>query len=126
MIFPELYKIKMFLKDENLRIRPVLLDMEEYRLLNGWSRDKKKGSSRFDRIPTKLVEEVEISCLQDYMQFVPYDLPEQFTTKDFAKAAHIATSLAQTTLNILFHVGVVERVGKQGHAYLYEVASFGR
>ena len=57
MIFPELYKIKMFLREENLRIRPVLLDMEEYRLLNGWSRDKKKGSSRFDRIPMALVEE---------------------------------------------------------------------
>lgn len=122
MIFPELYKIKMFLKEENLRIRPVLLDMEEYRLLNGWSRDKKKGSSRFDRIPTELIEEVEINCLQDYMQFVPYELPEQFTTKDFAKAAHITTALAQTTLNILYHVGVVERVGKQGKAYLYEVA----
>lgn len=121
MIFPELYKIKMFLKEENLRIRPVLLDMEEYRLLNGWSRDKKKGSSRFDRIPTELIEEVEINCLQDYMQFVPYELPEQFTTKDFAKSAHIATSLAQTTLNILYYVGVVERVGKQGKAYLYEV-----
>lgn len=121
MVFPELYKIKMFLKEENLRIRPVLLDMEEYRLLNGWSRDKKKGSSRFDRIPTELVEEVEINCLQDYMQFVPYELPEQFTTKDFAKAAHITTALAQTTLNILYYVGVVERVGKQGKAYLYEV-----
>lgn len=126
MIFPELYKIKMFLKEENLRIRPVLLDMEEYRLLNGWSRDKKKGSSRFDRIPTELVEEVEINCLEDYMQFVPYDLPEQFTTKDFAKAAHITTALAQITLNILHHVGVVERVGKQGRAYLYEAASFGK
>lgn len=126
MIFPELYKIKMFLKDENLRIRPVLLDMEEYRLLNGWSRDKKKGSCRFDRIPTELVEEVEINCLEDYMQFVPYDLPEQFTAKEFAKAAHITTALAQTTLNILFHVEVVERIGKQGNAYLYEVATFGK
>lgn len=121
MIFPELYRIKMFLKDENLRIRPVLLDMEEYRLLNGWSHDRKKGSSRFDRIPTQLVEEVEINCLEDYMQFVPYDLPEQFTAKEFAKTAHITTALAQTTLNILYHVGVVERVGKQGNAYLYEV-----
>lgn len=126
MIFPELYKIKMFLREENLRIRPVLLDMEEYRLLNGWSRDKKKGSSRFDRIPTTFVEEVEINCLEDYMQFVPYELQEQFTAREFAKAAHIAVSLAQTTLNILHHVGVVERVGKQGKAYLYEVASFGK
>lgn len=119
--FIELYKIKMFLKDPNLRLKLVLLDMEEYRLLNGWSKDKKKGSSRFDRIPTQLVEEVEINCLQDYMQFIPYDLPEQFTTKDFAKAAHIPAKLSQTVLNILHHVGTVERVGKSGKAYLYEV-----
>ena len=32
--FPELYKIKMFLKNPNLRLRLVLLDIEEYRLLN--------------------------------------------------------------------------------------------
>ena len=126
MVFPELYKIKMFLKEKNLRIRPVLLDMEEYRLLNGWSRDKKKGSTRFDRIPTTLVEEVEIDCLEDYMQFIPYELSEQFTTKDFAKAAHISTGLSQTTLNILYYVGAVERVGKQGKAYLYEVSDFGK
>lgn len=126
MIFPELYKIKMFLKEENLRIKPVLLDMEEYRLLNGWSKDKKKGSTRFDRIPTAFVEEIEINCLEDYMQFVPYELPEQFTVKEFGKVAHIAASLAQVTVNILYYVGVIERVGKKGNAYLYEVASFGK
>jgi len=122
MAFIELYKIKMFLKHPNLRLKLVLIDMEEYRLLNGWSKDKKKGSTRFDRIPTEMVEEVEINCLQDYMQFVPYDLPEQFTTKDFAKAAHIPTRLSQTVLNILFHVGTVKRVGKSGNSYLYQVA----
>lgn len=121
MVFPELYKIKMFLREENLKIRPVLLDMEEYRLLNGWSNDKKKGSSRFDRIPMALVEEVEINCPGDYMQFVPYDLPEQFTTKDFAKAAHIPAALAQTTIHILHYVGVIKQIGKQGRSYLYEV-----
>lgn len=121
MVFPELYKIKMFLREENLRIRPVLLDMEEYRLLNGWSNDKKKGSSRFDRIPMALVEEVEINCPGDYMQFVPYDLPEQFTTKDFAKVAHIPIALAQTTIHILHYVGVIKQIGKQGRSYLYEV-----
>ena len=119
--FPELYKIKMFLKDPNLKLRLVLIDMEEYRLLNGWSRDKKKGSSRFDRIPTELVEEVEINCLEDYMQFVPCELEGSFTSKEFAKAAHIPVSLAQTVLNILYHVGTVTRVGKKGQQYLYEI-----
>lgn len=119
--FIELYKIKMFLKNPNIRLKLVLLDMEEYRLLNGWSRDKKKGSSRYDRIPTKLVEEIEISCLQDYMQFIPYDLPDNFTAKEFAQSAHIPTHLAQTVLNILFHVGMVKRVGKKRNSYLYQV-----
>lgn len=119
--FKEFYRIKMFLKDPNLRLKLVLLDMEEYRLLNGWSKDKKKGSTRYDRIPTNLVEEVEITCLQDYLQFVPYELEELFTTKDFAKAAHIPITLSQTVLNILYHVGTVERIGKNGNAYLYQV-----
>ena len=121
LAFPELYKIKMFLKDPNLRLRLVLLDIEEYRLLNGWSRDKKRGSSRFDRIPVALAEEIEINCLKDYMQFVPYELEGSFTSKEFAKAAHIPVPLAQTVLNILYHVGTVTRVGKEGSQYLYHV-----
>lgn len=119
--FSELYKIKMFLKDPNLRLKFVLMDVEEYKLLNGWSRDKKKGSSRYDRIPTELVEEVEVNCLQDYMQFVPYELHGEFTSKEFAGAAHIPVPLAQTVLNILYHVGILTRVGKKGSMYLYEI-----
>lgn len=121
LAFSELYKIKMFLKNPNLRLRLVLMDVEEYRLLNGWSKDKKKGSSRFDRIPVTLAEEVEINCLKDYMQFVPYELEGSFTSKEFAKAAHIPVPLAQTVLNILYHVGTVTRVGKEGSQYLYHV-----
>ena len=119
--FKELYKIKMFLKDPNIRFKFVLVNMEEYRLLNGWSHGKKKGSTRYDRIPTDLIEEVEIRQPEDYLQFVPYDLEEPFHSKDFAKAAHIPLSLAQTVLNILFEMGTVERIGKQGNSYLYKV-----
>ena len=119
--FPELYKIKTFLKNPNLRLKLVLIDMEEYRLLNGWSGDKKKGSSRFDRIPTQIVAEVEINCPEDYMQFVPCELEGPFTSKEFAKAAHIQVSLAQTVLNILYYMGTVTKVGKKGNQYLYEI-----
>ena len=120
--FIELYQIKMFLKDPNLRLKLVLVDMEEYRLLNGWSRDRKKGSTRYDRIPTDLVEEVDVERVEDYMQFVPVQLEGEFTVKEFAKAAHIPVKLAQTVVNILYHVGTVDRVGKQGNAYVYCVA----
>ena len=121
MAFPELYKIRPYLADPHLHLKFALLDMEEYRLLNGWSRDRKKGSERYDRIPVKFVEEVCIDRREDYMQFVPYDLPEPFTAKEFAKHAKIQVRLAQTCLLILTDQGIVSRVGKKGNSYLYEV-----
>ena len=119
--FYELYKIKPFLADPNLHFCFPYLEIREYRLLNGWSRDKKKGSSRYDRIPTELVKEITIDCLQDYLQFLPYDLPEEFTTADFAKKVRITEALSRTALNILHYMGVAERVGKNGNSYVYRV-----
>lgn len=119
--FIELYKIRPYLSHPNLRLRLDLINMEEYRLLNGWSHDKKKGSERFDRIPTEFVEEVCIDCARDYMQLIPYELQEQFTTKDFAKCVKIPTNLAGTILLIFYELGLVNRVGKYRNSYIYEV-----
>jgi len=119
--FPELYRIKMYLKDPNLRIRLTFLNMEEYKLLNGWSKDKKKGSSRFDRIPVSVEKEVEFTCPKDYLQLIPYELEEPFTTAVFAKSVHIRRELAQTVLHILHYLEVIEQVGKKGNSYLYRV-----
>lgn len=121
LAFLELYKIRNFLSDPNLHFKIDLIDMEEYRLLNGWSKDKKKGSERFDRIPVAFSKEVCIDRKEDYMQFIPYDLPEPFTVKEFAKCAKISARLAGVTLLILNDLGMVMRVGKKGNSYLYEV-----
>lgn len=121
MAFPELYRIKMFLKDPHLRIRLVFLNMEEYKLLNGWSTDKKKGSSRFDRIPVSIENEMEFSCPQDYLQLVPYDLEEPFTAADFGKAVRVRKELAGIVCHILNFMGTIEQDGKKGNAYLYRV-----
>ena len=119
MAFIELYKIRPYLSNPNLHLKLALLDMEEYRLLNGWSRDKKKGSERYDRIPVKFAEEVCIDRREDYMQFVPIDLEDEFIVKDFAKAAMVHEDTARLSLNILNYLGVVRRVGKKGNAYVY-------
>lgn len=121
MVFPELYKIKMFLKDPNFRLRLAMLNVEEYKLLNGWSKDRKRGAGRYDRIPTEFLQEFTVEQPKDFLQFVPFSLEGAFTSKEFAKEARIPLSLAQITLNILHHVGTVERIGKKGNMYLYEV-----
>ena len=73
--------------------------MDEYRLLNGWSKDKKRGSSRYDRMPLALFDEILIEQTQDFLQLVPYTLEEPLT-----------------------HMQILSRAGKRGREYLYEVA----
>lgn len=119
MIAPELYKIKSHLLNPNLKLHIIMLDLEEYRFLNGWSQDKKKGSSRCDRIPTRITEEIYINDLSDYQKLIPLNLPEEFTSKDYKKASGLGLNAAVIALNILNHVGAVQRVGKKGQAYLY-------
>ena len=121
LAFKELYSIKMYLKHPNLNLKLVMVDMEEYRLLNGWSADKKKGSVRFDRLPIRIESEMDINRLEDYMQLVPFDLPDRFTVKDYSKVTKITEGRASTAINILYYVGVIERVGKKGNAYIYSV-----
>lgn len=120
-IFPELYKIKQYLLDDNLHIKVVMMDMEELRFINKSPKRRKKSAGKYDRLPLAMVEEISIDQREDYMQFVPYSLGNEFTSLEFAREAHINRSLAQVTLNILHHVGTVEKLGKRGNSILYQV-----
>lgn len=119
--FYEMYKIKEFLNNPNIRFKIVLLDMEEYRLLNGWNDTKKRGSTRYDRIPLGIREEITIEQIEDYIQFVPFDIEGGFKSSDFAKYAGIDIDTARQVLHILNHVGAVRRTGKTGNAHIYEI-----
>ncbi len=119
--FFEFYKIKQYLYSPNLHLKIVLLDMEEFRLLNGFGKDRKKGSSRYERVPLAMVEEVSIKKKEDFIQLVPRGLKEPFTSLDYAKKACVSISIAQTALNILNSLNIVERRGRTGHSYLYTI-----
>lgn len=117
----ELYKIKSYLENPNLRLHVMVLEMDEYRFLNGWSRDKKRGSSRCDRVPRRIISELCIQSKKDYKKLLPDGLPEKFGSKELAKTAHISRRLAQITLNILLETKTVQRVGKSGNAWIYQM-----
>lgn len=119
--FRELYKIRPFLGDPHLSFELLLIDIDEYRLLDGWSRDRKRGSHRYDRIPLRIRDRLLLTCPQDYMQLVPEGLPEPFSSADFASAAGFRKKGFSTVLLILTEMGVVERVGKKGNAWLYRI-----
>lgn len=120
--FPELYRIKQYLGHPNLSFAFPLVDMDEYRLLNGWSKDRKRGSSRYDRMPVALYNEVRIERTEDFMQVVPCELEQDFTVKEFARAAGIHRDLAALVVPLLMHMRILVRTGRRGREYLYEAA----
>lgn len=117
--FYELYKIKPYLASPNLHIRLVLINAEEYRILNGYGKDHKKGATRYDRIPVALVDELYIDGKDGYCLLLPDSLPEKFSVKDYAKHAHTSIRYAQLAVNIFKYIGIIEQAGKDGRSFLY-------
>lgn len=120
-VFAELYRIRPFLTHPNFSLKIVLMDMEEYRLLDGYGKEKKKRATKCDKFPLSLVAEYDIETPPDYMMLLPAELPDTFTAKEFARLSKIPLGLAQTTLLLLSELQVVLRTDKQGNAYVYEL-----
>ncbi len=122
--FRELYRISSYLEHPNLEIELLLLDLEEYRLQDGWGRDGKRGSHRFDRLPVSLEGQMLLTQPRDYLQFIPLDLEEPFTAAELAAAWKDRGRAASQAALVLRRLGVIEQVGKRGRSYLYRAAEW--
>lgn len=119
-ILPELYRITDYLNDPRLTFLPILIDVEEYRLLNGWSRDRKRGAQRIDRIPVRIGPCRLLRSAADFAQILP-PLPCPFTASDFQKATRFSPRSASYALLALRRLGAVSKCGSEGRAYLYQL-----
>ena len=118
-MFYELYKIKMYINNPHFHFKVLLVDVVEYRNLDGWSENKKRGSSRYERIPLNLVEEVNFDVIADYSVFLE-GLDEEFTNEDFAKHQKINIRYASIGTNILCSLGLIEKYKKAGRKIVYK------
>lgn len=121
-IFSEIYPLKDFVGDNNLKLRIAVIDMIYYYNANGRTkkdRRRNKCDKLIDRVPQALVDEIYLQCVDDYKQFIPQPLEDGFTQKEFASCAGINDSLAGYTLYFLRAIGLVERYDKRGNAFLY-------
>ncbi len=119
-LFYELYALRELLNHSGLSFRVILVNVEEYRTLDGWSRDRKKGSHRAERIPTEIVADYRFANREDWSTLLPSDLLSPFTVKEFARKCGISPLCASRGCVCLKQLGVIRQCGKKGNAYLYE------
>lgn len=120
-VLKELYKIRPWLLEPGLKLHLYLMDLEEHRILDGWDRHRKKGSTRVDRLPETLDRVIRFEAPEDYLGLLPEGLPEIFRTKDVQALGGMTAKQAFIALRVLQDFGLVSRVGKDGRAHLYQI-----
>ena len=122
-VFEELYSIRSVLTNENLRIIIARLNIQKRIYFRGneipniTSRSARK-KCRIEKIPLEFRDEIILENKADYERFLPDELSEKFTKKEFAKA--VRESASSLRLEVLRTVGVIEKTGKKGNSFLYQ------
>jgi len=119
-LLPELYHLLPHLGNPRLRFRVLLLEAEDFRLLNGWSRDRKKGSDRYERIPLALLDDIFLRAPADFRSLVPDTLPQHFTVKEFSTLAKIRGRNAYSAVRALTALGIFREAEKIGRSMGWE------
>lgn len=120
-ILPEIYRLGELALHPKLSFRAILLELTEYKSLCGWSRDRKRGAWRVERIPGAVTEDITLSRPSDFRALLPESLPERFTSAEFGSACRFSGRRRSYALAALVRLGVIEQVGKRGRAFLYSI-----
>lgn len=118
-IAKELYWISDFIGNPRFSLRILLLELEEYRMKDGWSRDGKRGSNRYERFPTALLGDIMLYEPEDFaFYFLPDTIPANtpFTAAEYAKASGIRGRATYGVLHLLVKLGVLSETEKIGRS----------
>lgn len=119
----ELYWLLPYLAEPRFRLILPLIEVEEIRLQNGWGRDRKRGSERYDRFAMALCDEVVFSSPADYATLFlpsPEALPAPFTAAEYAKATGIRGKATYTALRMLTELRYLVPAAPRGRAGTWE------
>ena len=116
---PEIFWLRELIRSPRLHILLLMLEEEEYRYLDGWSRDKKRGSNRCERVPAALLGAVRLDTPGDYRAFLKPELPVTFTASELGALFGYRGRAVYSALKVLIEVGLVEQIGMRGRSALY-------
>ncbi|MCR5808936.1 MAG: hypothetical protein K6G56_05185 [Clostridiales bacterium] len=126
--FWELIRIREFLPDPNLMVVIPVVDADEYRTrtepTRGFKKRRGKSLTKYELVPTELVEERVFVCGEDWLRLIPPPLLEKdgFTAAELSRSLKISEDDARVVCRTLFEAAALKRE-RVGHGYVYRAAS---
>ncbi len=114
-LFYQLSSIREFLGRPNLHFRVPVLEVQELR------RKGDRRGARYECIPSALLEEAVFQTTRDFLTLLPPGLPAPFTCAEAARAAGVPAEDVRMGLYMMNLLGLVQRTGRRGSAYLYQL-----
>ena len=104
----------------NFSIEVLLVKEEEIRRKDGNGSWRRKGWSVIDHRLLEIVDQRLFKSPSDFIDFIPQELTEPFTTSEFAEVVHCSRQLARKIMYCMRKMGSLKVVGKRGNAFLYQ------
>lgn len=120
-LFQELVHIPTLLLHPNFSLDVLLIHEEEMRRPNPNFRWRRRPWITQERRLLQVAAEYHFTTPLDLAGLLPPSLSSPFTTADLAKASTQPRAIAQKMAYCLAKLGVLQMVGKQGNALLYQV-----
>lgn len=117
-----LYGIRSVIPHPRLTVRVMYLSVEDFRYLNGWDKTGKRGSTRMERIPNRILSEQTLATAADFAAALPASLPPEFTVPDLARAIKRTPRFTFYVAKLLLSVGAITECGTRGRARTYTAA----
>jgi hypothetical protein len=119
----ELVSFPGLLGKATFSLEVLLTREEEVRRYDGKRRWRRGGWVVEERRLLEVVERHLFERAEDLRALLPPGMDEPFTTKDLAEAMDGGRTLAQKMAYCLHQAGVIECIGRQGRANLYQAVS---
>jgi hypothetical protein len=104
-----------------LSVELAMVDVVEKRVMDGKGSWRRRGMSIVDRSITEYHGTQVFNAPRDYRFFLPVKARELFTVKTLGEKAGIRPETAGKALYVLSRIGLAERAGKAGNAYVYKL-----
>ncbi len=119
--FDELMRIPAFLGNERFSLDIVLVADEVIWKNDGLGSWRRKRWSIDDRKLLAVKEIFTFQALDDYARLLPANILQPFTVRSLANCLKCSPRLASKMAYCLRQAGLLNKVGKRGPAYLYQV-----
>ena len=120
-ILSELYFISAYFPHPNLQVFNFLTAASDYKLLDGFGKDRKGRATKTDTVPEELLEIVSIKDKGDILKMLPFSSGASVTNAELSKAFGMRGRRLWHAVKFLEDAEIIRRSGKRGNAILYIV-----